>query len=67
MNLTDPKDKVAKISEALEIMYGFKIYDTQDIQKLYDVKKSLKTKIAELEAILLIHIIPIQNMYRLCY
>ena len=46
------KDKVAKISEALETMYGFKIYDTQDIKKLYDVKKSLKTKIAELEATL---------------
>ena len=44
------KDKVAKISEALETMYGFKIYDTQDIKKLYDVKKSLKQKIAELEA-----------------
>jgi len=46
------KDKVAKISEALETMYGFKVYDTQDIKKLYDVKKSLKTKIAELEATL---------------
>ena len=46
------KDKVAKISEALETMYGFKVYDTQDIKKLYDVKKSLKTKIAEFEATL---------------
>jgi hypothetical protein len=44
------KDKVAKISEALETMYGFKVYDTQDIKKLYDVKKSLKQKIAELES-----------------
>ena len=44
------KDKVAKISEALETMYGFKVYDTQDIKKLYDVKKSLKQRIAELEA-----------------
>ena len=46
------KDKVAKISEALETMYGFKVYDTQDIKKLYDVKKSLKQKIKELEATL---------------
>lgn len=43
-------EKLAKINEALDTLYGFKVYDTIDIKKLYDVKKDLKTKLAELEA-----------------
>ena len=45
-------EKLAKINEALDTLYGFKVYDTIDIKKLYDVKKDLKTKLAELEATL---------------
>jgi len=44
------KEKLAKINEALDTLYGFRVYDTIDIKKLYDVKKDLKTKLAELEA-----------------
>jgi len=44
------KDRIAKVSEALDTLYGFKVYDVIDIKKLYDVKKDLKTKIKELEA-----------------
>ena len=44
------KDRIAKVSEALNTLYGFKIYDVIDIKKLYDVKKDLKTKIKELES-----------------
>ena len=43
-------EKLAKINEALDTLYGFRVYDTIDIKKLYDVKKDLKTKLAELEA-----------------
>ena len=43
-------EKLAKINEALDTLYGFKVYDAIDIKKLYDVKKDLKTKLAELEA-----------------
>ena len=43
-------EKLAKINEALDTLYGFKVYDTIDIKKLYDVKKDLKTKLAELES-----------------
>ena len=42
-------EKLAKINEALDTLYGFKVYDAIDIKKLYDVKKDLKTKLAELE------------------
>ena len=43
-------EKLAKINEALDTLYGFKVYDTIDIKKLYDAKKDLKTKLKELEA-----------------
>ena len=43
-------EKLAKINEALDTLYGFRVYDTIDIKKIYDVKKDLKTKLAELEA-----------------
>jgi hypothetical protein len=43
-------EKLAKINETLDTLYGFKVYDTIDIKKLYDVKKDLKTKLKELEA-----------------
>ena len=45
-------EKLAKINEALDTLYGFRVYDTIDIKKLYDVKKDLKTKLKELEATL---------------
>lgn len=45
-------EKLAKINEALDTLYGFKVYDTIDIKRLYDVKKDLKTKLAELESAL---------------
>ena len=34
-------EKLAKINEALDTLYGFRVYDTIDIKKLYDVKKDL--------------------------
>ena len=43
-------EKLAKINEALDTLYGFKVYDTIDIKRLYDVKKDLKTKLEELES-----------------
>jgi len=43
-------EKLAKINETLDTLYGFKVYDTIDIKKLYDVKKDLKTKLQELES-----------------
>ena len=43
-------EKLAKVNEALDTLYGFKVYDTIDIKRLYDVKKDLKTKLKELEA-----------------
>ena len=43
-------EKLAKINETLDSLYGFKVYDTIDIKKLYDVKKDLKTKLKELES-----------------
>tara|TARA_B100001094_G_scaffold60035_1_gene55538 strand:- start:21624 stop:22526 length:903 start_codon:yes stop_codon:yes gene_type:complete len=43
-------EKLAKINETLDTLYGFKVYDTIDIKRLYDVKKDLKTKLEELEA-----------------
>ena len=43
-------EKLAKINEALDTSYGSKVYDTIDIQKLYDAKKDPKTKLKELEA-----------------
>jgi len=45
-------EKLAKINEALDTLYGFKVYDAIDIKKLYDVKKDLKTKLQELESTL---------------
>ena len=38
-------EKLAKINEALDTLYGFKVYDTIDIKKLYDVKKYIKKKL----------------------
>jgi len=43
-------EKLAKINETLDTLYGFKVYDTIDIKRLYDVKKDLKTKLKELES-----------------
>ena len=38
-------EKLAKINEALDTLYGFRVYDTIDIKKLYDVKKDLEKEI----------------------
>ena len=43
-------EKLAKINETLDTLYGFKVYDTIDIKQLYNVKKDLKTKLKELES-----------------
>ena len=33
-------EKLAKINEALDTLYGFRVYDTIDIKKLYFTKPS---------------------------